>query len=103
MAKRAEHALADAALLRTLVGEAGFKQVKIVTGTRTIHFASVSDYVRIQLTATPLASLLQHQPERPGQRLAEALIADVAVVLQPHQTAGSLAFPQEPHVLVADR
>ena len=62
MTKRAEHALADAALLRTLAAEASFKQIKIVTETRTVRFASVSDYVRIQLTATPLASLLQHPP-----------------------------------------
>lgn len=100
MTKRAEHALADPALLRTLADEAGFKRIKIVTETRTIRFASVSAYVRIQLTATPLASLLQRQP---GQRLAEVVTADVAATLQPHQTAGGLAFPQEAHVMVADR
>ena len=55
------------------------------------------------MTATPLASLHQHQPQRRGQRLAEVLIADVTAALQPHQTAGGLAFPQEAHVLVADR
>jgi len=101
--KRAEHALADAALLRTLAGDAGFKRITIVTETRTVRFASVSDYVRIQLAATPLASLLAHRPGRPGQRLAEVLIADVAAALQPYQAAGGLAFPQEAHVLVADR
>jgi ubiquinone/menaquinone biosynthesis C-methylase UbiE len=101
--KRAEHALADAALLRTLAGDAGFQRITIVTETRTVRFASVPDYVRIQLTATPLASLLAHQPGRPGQQLAEVLIADVAAALEPYQTAGGLAFPQEAHVLVADR
>src|SRR5690242_5320561 len=103
MTKRAEHALADAALLRTLAGEAGFKRIKIVTETRIVRFASVSDYVRIQLTATPLASLPPHQPGRPGQRLVEVLIADVAAALKPHQTEAGLAFPQEAQVLVADR
>ena len=58
--KRAEHALADPALLRTLA-RAGFSRVTIVTQTRIVRFASVSDYVHIQLTATPLASLLRHQ------------------------------------------
>jgi ubiquinone/menaquinone biosynthesis C-methylase UbiE len=101
--KRAEHALADAALLRTLAAEAGFRQIKIVTETRTVRFASVFDYVRIQLTATPLASLLQHPPGRPGGRLAQVIIADVAAALQPHQTADGLAFPQEADVLVANR
>jgi hypothetical protein len=69
----------------------------------TVRFASVFDYVRIQLMATPLASLLPHQPRRSGQRLLQVLIADVAAALQPHQTADGLAFPQEAHVLVADR
>jgi ubiquinone/menaquinone biosynthesis C-methylase UbiE len=102
MTKRAEHALADAALLRTLAGDAGFTRITIVTETRTVRFASVSDYVRIQLMATPLAGLLPGRPERPGQRLAEVLIADVAAALELHQTADGLAFPQEAHVLVAD-
>jgi SAM-dependent methyltransferase len=103
MTKRAEHALADPALLRTLAGDAGFTRIEVATETRTVRFASVSDYVRIQLTATPLASLLPHPPGPPGQRLAEVLIADVAAALQPHQTAGGLAFPQQAHILVADR
>jgi ubiquinone/menaquinone biosynthesis C-methylase UbiE len=103
MTKRAEHALADPALLRTLAGKAGFKRIKMVTETRTVRFASASDYVRIQLTATPLTGLLPHQPERPGQPLVEALSAEVAAALKPHQTAGGLAFPQEARVLVADR
>jgi SAM-dependent methyltransferase len=103
MTKRAEHALADAALLRTLASKAGFTRITIVTETRTVRFASVSDYVRIQLTATPLTRLLPSRPGRRGQRLAEVLIADVAAALQPHQTADGLAFPQEAHVLVADR
>jgi ubiquinone/menaquinone biosynthesis C-methylase UbiE len=101
--KRAEHALADAALLRTLAADAGFTQITIVTETRTVRFASVSDYVRVQLTATPLAGLLPHQPGQPGRRLPEVLTASVAAALQPYQTAGGLAVPQEAHVLVADR
>jgi len=103
LAKRAEHALADAALLRRLAGEAGFQRIKIVTETRTVRFASVSDYVRIQLAATPLAGLLPHRPGQPGQRLVELLIADVAAALERYQTEGGLAFPQEAHVLVAGR
>jgi ubiquinone/menaquinone biosynthesis C-methylase UbiE len=99
--KRAEHALADAALLRTLAGDAGFKRITIVTETRTVRFASASDYVRIQLAATPLAGLLQPGP--PGQRLAEVLTADVAAALKPCQTAAGLVFPQEAHVLLADK
>ena len=101
MTKRAEHALADAALLRTLAREAGFQRINIVTETRTVRFASVADYVHIQLAATPLASLLPHQPGQSRQQLVDALMTDVAAALRPHQAAGGLAVPQEAHVLVA--
>ena len=100
--KRAEHALADPALLRTLAAGAGFSRVTIVTQTRIVRFASVSDYVHIQLTATPLASLLRHQSEGSIRHLAETLTADVAAALRAHRTDGGLAFPQEAHVLLAN-
>jgi SAM-dependent methyltransferase len=99
--KRAEHALADPALLRTLAAGAGFCRVQIVTETRIIRFASAADYVRIQLTATPLASLLRQQAEGFIRQLAETLIADVAAALQARQADGGLAFPQQAHVLLA--
>jgi len=99
--KRAEHALADPALLRTLAAGAGFRRVQIVTETRIIRFASAADYVRIQLTATPLASLLSQHAEGPVRHLAQALIADVAAALQARQTDDGLAFPQEAHIFLA--
>jgi SAM-dependent methyltransferase len=101
VAKRAEHALADPALLRMLAAGAGFDQVQIVTETRIIRFVSAADYVGIQLTATPLASLFREQAERSIQQLAETLIADVAAALQPYQADAGLAFPQQAHVLLA--
>jgi SAM-dependent methyltransferase len=99
--KRAEHALADPALLRTLAAGAGFRRIQIATETRIIRFASAADYVRIQLTATPLASLLRQQAAGSIQQLAQALIADVATALQACQADGGLAFPQQAHVLLA--
>jgi ubiquinone/menaquinone biosynthesis C-methylase UbiE len=99
--KRAEHALADPALWRMLAAEAGFSRVRIVTETRIVRFASVSDYVRIQLTATPLASLLRHQAEGSIRHLTAALITDVAATLHARRTQSGLAFPQEAHILMA--
>jgi hypothetical protein len=72
-----------------------------VTETRIIRFASAADYVRIQLTATPLASLLRQHAEDPARHLAQALIADVAAALQARQADDGLAFPQEAHILLA--
>jgi hypothetical protein len=99
--KRAEHALADPALLRTLTAGAGFCRVQILTETKIIRFSSAADYVRIQLTATPLASLLRAQAEEAVPHLAQALIADVTAALQARRADGGLAFPQEAHVLLA--
>jgi SAM-dependent methyltransferase len=95
--KRAEHALADPALLHELASEAGFRGISIATGTRLIRFPSAADYVRIQLTATPLAS----QAGGPDSPLAAALTGDVTAALEPYCTAEGLAFPQETHVLMA--
>ena len=69
----------------------------IATGTRLIRFPSAADYVRIQLTATPLAS----QAGGPDSPLAAALTGDVTAALEPYCTAEGLAFPQETHVLMA--
>ena len=100
-AKRAEHALADPALLRALAAGAGFSAVQVVTGTRVIRFASAADYVRIQLTATPLAGLLRHQAGGRAGPLAHALTTDVEAALRAHRADGGLAFPQQAHVLLA--
>jgi SAM-dependent methyltransferase len=100
-AKRAEHALADPALLRTLAAAAGYSQVQIITETRLVRSASAADYVRIQLTATPLASVLRRQAGGSVRQLTQALIADVAAALRAHRADGGLALPQEAHVLLA--
>jgi SAM-dependent methyltransferase len=99
--KRAEHALADPALLRTLAVGAGFSRIQIVTETRIVRFASAADYVRVQLTATPLARLLSQHAEGPARPLAQTLIADVATALQAYRADDGLAFPQEAHILLA--
>jgi ubiquinone/menaquinone biosynthesis C-methylase UbiE len=99
--KRAEHALADPALLRALAAGAGFSRIQILTQTRIVRFASAADYVRIQLTATPLASLLRAQAEGAVSHLTQALTADVAAALQARREDGGLAFPQEAHILLA--
>src|SRR5690348_13880112 len=99
--KRAEHALADPGLLRALAAGAGFSRIQILTRTRIVRFASAADYVRIQLTATPVARLLRAQAEEAVPHLAQALIADVTAALQARRADGGLAFPQEAHVLLA--
>src|SRR6516164_10909743 len=56
--KRSEHSLADAdELCRLAVGQ-GFCDVSVYTVTQTLRFASPREYVRLQMTATPMAGLV---------------------------------------------
>jgi SAM-dependent methyltransferase len=101
IAKRAEHALGDKALLRALAVGAGFSEVRISTETATVRFPDVAEYVRIQLTATPLGNLIRHRTEDSVRQLAEAISADVAADLEDYCSDGELTFPQEAHILMA--
>jgi ubiquinone/menaquinone biosynthesis C-methylase UbiE len=110
IAKRTEHALADAARLRALVEGAGFTEVAIETVTRPVRFASPADYVAIQLAATPLAGVIAEAraiaPDEaraiaPDEALVAALVDDVAAALAPKVGEDGLTFPQEVQVVLA--
>jgi ubiquinone/menaquinone biosynthesis C-methylase UbiE len=99
-AKRAEHSLADLPMLRALFADAGFAEVRVETVARKVHFASVAEYVSIQLTATPLAALLEER-EAMSERLIPLVSADVRDRLAPYVHKGGVDFPQEVHVALA--
>jgi hypothetical protein len=101
-AKRAEHALADTAELRALIAAAAFKDIEIRTATKMVRFSSAADYVRIQLAATPLATLITGYDPARRNHLIDALAEDVGADLAPY--AGSddgLTFPQAVQVVLA--
>jgi ubiquinone/menaquinone biosynthesis C-methylase UbiE len=97
--KRAEHVLPYATLVHKLVADAGFRDITITTETKLVRFASVSEWVNVQLTATPLASLLADQLARRG--MTDKITGAVVEALQPYDVDGGLEFPQEAHVLIA--
>ena len=97
--KRAEHVLSYATLVDKLVRDAGFIDITITTETKLVRFASTPEWVDIQLTATPLASLLAEQLARP--RVTERITASVVEALARYEVDGALEFPQEAHVVVA--
>jgi ubiquinone/menaquinone biosynthesis C-methylase UbiE len=97
--KRAEHALADTRLLRELVTDAGFEDVTIETLVKTVRFSSADDYVRVQLSATPLAGLVADHDDEERTRLLTLLSREVAATLADYHDSRGLAFPQEVHVL----
>jgi hypothetical protein len=100
-AKRAEHSLADARLLGALFVDVGFAEVRVETVARNVHFASVAEYVRIQLSATPLAALLEEHGPEMRERVIAVVSADVGDRLAPYVHKGGVDFPQEVHIALA--
>jgi ubiquinone/menaquinone biosynthesis C-methylase UbiE len=101
--KRTEHALADTEALRTQVTGAGFRDIVIHTASKLARFPSPADYVRIQLAATPLASLIAQQDAVRRERLVGALIEDVGAALAPYLGGDGLSVPWEVHTVLAKR
>src|SRR5262249_50559554 len=99
-AKRMEHSLADSEELRELFA-AEFSDVRVEAATRTLRFASVDEWVRIQFAATPLASLLTEQEPSKRQHLVALISADVGLSLARYVQTDGLAFPQQAHVALA--
>lgn len=102
VAKRSEHALADTAGLRAMVAAAAFTNIEIRTATKMVRFPSAADYVRIQLAATPLATLTRGYDAARRNHLISALAQDVGADLAPYAGGEEgLTFPQEVQVVLA--
>jgi hypothetical protein len=100
LAKRSEHSLADSEELREVCAAAEFDRVRVETVVRTVHFASVEEWVRAQLTATPLASVLRDREPSERDEVVVRVTADVRDSLATCLHDG-FAFPQEVHVVLA--
>jgi ubiquinone/menaquinone biosynthesis C-methylase UbiE len=100
-AKRTEHALADTEQLRRLVADAGFPDIEIDTVSKLVRFPSPADYVRIQLAATPLASVVVQYDTASRERLVEEVVKDVGAALTSYTKMEGLTFPQEVHCVLA--
>jgi hypothetical protein len=87
--------------LRASFADAGFAEVRLETVARNVHFASVAEYVRIQLGATPLAALLEEHEPAMSERLIALVSADVSDRLAPYVHNGGVDFPQEIHIALA--
>jgi hypothetical protein len=61
------------------------------------------DYVRFQLTATPMAALLKEKDAAEGDRVIRSISADAASRLDPSMMDGRLTFPQESFVMTASK
>jgi len=100
-AKRSEHALADPQQLRESFAMAGFVGVEIQTVTQTVRFASVDEWVRIQLSATPLAALVADRDVTRRERVVVSLSTAVGEAMTDFASDNAFVFPQEAHVVLA--
>jgi hypothetical protein len=86
--KRSEHLSCDAQDVGAWAKQAGFDVVDVATGAKQITFPSMLDYVRFQLTATPMAALLKERDAAQRERLILSIADDAASRLDPSMPAG---------------
>lgn len=74
--KRSEHLSCNSSEVGSWAKRAGFDAVEVATVTMQITFPSMLDYVRFQLTATPMAALLNKNTLLERERLIVEIAAD---------------------------
>jgi hypothetical protein len=102
--KRSEHLFSNPQEVVALLADAGFVQVEVSTVTKQITFPSVLDYVRFQLIATPMASLLSGRNDTAREADIRQIASRTEAGLPPEMLrGGQLRFPQEAYVATAVR
>ena len=100
--KRAEHIFSATGEVTALLADAGFEKISVCAVTKRITFPSVLDYVRFQLTRTPMASLLGDRNTADRDALIETVASVAQSFLAPEMLRdGHLTSPQEAYVAVA--
>jgi ubiquinone/menaquinone biosynthesis C-methylase UbiE len=102
--KRAEHLFSNPKQVQTLLTDAGFDRVEVSTVAKQITFPSVLHYVRFQLIATPMASLLINRTDAEREADIRVIANRAQSQLTPEMLQGErLRFPQEAYVATAMR
>jgi ubiquinone/menaquinone biosynthesis C-methylase UbiE len=100
--KRAEHIFSATGEVAALLADAGFEHISVGAVTKRITFPSVFDYVRFQLMATPMASLLGNRNTADRDGLIQTVTSVAQSLLAPEMLRdGRLTSPQEAFVAVA--
>ena len=82
---------------------AGFRDVEMTTVTQMISFPSAGEYVRLQLSATPLSSLLDGMGSELRLATLEKITNDLIASLPLASEKAGLRYPQEAYVLLAKK
>jgi ubiquinone/menaquinone biosynthesis C-methylase UbiE len=94
---RAPCSFGDANALRTLLVQAGFKDIRIHIVIKTIRHASLGEFIPGQLAATPVAADIAAL----NDTARTALLNEIQLTLQPYTDDDGLAVPYEIHVATA--
>jgi ubiquinone/menaquinone biosynthesis C-methylase UbiE len=94
---RAVCALGDAEALRSLLLQAGFREVHIAIAILVMRFASVEAFVPGQFAATPYAGAVAAL----DAHARTALLEDVRMALRSYTDDTGVAVPTEAHVAIA--
>ena len=94
---RAAFALADAAELRSLVGDAGFRNVHIRIRSRLTRYPSLPDFVQGYVSGTPLSGAVAAVDEAARR----AMVEHVCAALRDHVDDDGMAAPWEAHLVTA--
>jgi len=97
--KRGEHSFISPNQLNERLIDAGFAGVEVQTVVQNIEFPSVRDYVRFQLLATPMATLLSDRAEVDRHGTIETIAIETAKFSDSAMLAGGkFSFRQEAFV-----
>jgi hypothetical protein len=94
---RAPFLFADSDVLRTLVEEAGFREVAVRRASGTLRFSSTERRLRIQIAGSPLAGPFRDADE--GTQAA--FLGDCSAALRLYEDAQGVAFPMGAYLAVA--
>jgi ubiquinone/menaquinone biosynthesis C-methylase UbiE len=100
--KRGEHAFSDPGQLDALLTDADFHAADVHTVVQRIVFPSVIDYVRFQLLATPMMTLLKDMSTPEREQIVSDVASSTASFSAPESLdGGTFSFPQEAYVATA--
>jgi hypothetical protein len=84
--------------LRSMISEAGFRDVNVHPKLGTVRFASAEEFVTRRLAGSPLAD----DVGAVGDEVRASIVDYVSNRLQLHVSNAGLIFPIETHIAVAD-
>ena len=94
---RAPCSFGDANVLRMLLSQAGFRDIRIHIVIVTIRHTSLAEFIPGQLAATPVAADIAALDDKDQT----ALVNEIQLTLQPYTDDDGLAVPYEIHVATA--